>query len=134
MRSLRLLLSCLVLSAGCGGGGDAPIDLAIEPPTLIANGSVVLRGVASVPSGSSCPQSSDLVRFGTLGPHDISFRNMATGRTGPVFADLWVCSSEDGRVMRWTSNPISLQAGDNTVVITISTQGRSASASIVVRG
>ncbi len=134
MRPQHFVMSSLIALAACGGSEDTPVELVIQPPTLIANRTVVLRGTSFVPSGSSCPQSSEFIRIGSLAPHEIRYRNAATGVSGPVFADLWVCNSEDGRVLHWTSNPITLLAGENVITVTMAAQGRSSSASIVVRG
>lgn len=134
MRTGYVVMSSLLAFAACGGGEDAPVELAIQSPAIVANMTVVLRGTSFVPSGSSCPQSSEFIRIGSLAPHEIRYRNAATGVSGPVFADLWVCNSEDGRIMHWTSNPITLLAGENVITVTMTAQGRSSSASTVVRG
>ena len=120
--------------AACGGDGSEPqVELAIETPTVVA-GQTILKGRSFVPAGSTCPQSADYIRIGMLGTSDITYRNAATGASGPVFPDLWVCNSENGRVIHWTSNPIALVAGDNIVTVTMVTPGRTSIASIVIRG
>lgn len=126
----RFLVIASVLAA-CGGG-DADVELAIEPPLFVVDHTVTLRGTSFVPPSSLCPASNEYVRIGTLGAHQITYANAATGVTGPVFSDLWVCNSGDGRTMAWTSNPITLVAGSNEITVTMTAPSRSSSATIVV--
>ena len=132
-RMILITVSIAMLISACGGGAEPPVELMIETPTLVANRTVVLKGTSFVPAGSSCPQSSEFIRIGTLGANQITYRNTATGLMGPVFTDLWVCNSGDGRTMRWTSNPISLLPGDNVITVTMTTPERTSSSSIIVR-
>lgn len=129
-----MLVVAFVLS-GCGGDdAPPPVELSIEPPTQVAGDLVVLKGTSFVPQGSTCPQTNEFVRFGSLGPHTITYTNATTGVSGPASDDFWVCNSEEGRKMHWTSNPITLAPGDNAITVTMTAPGRSSSASVVVRG
>lgn len=130
----RVLLVALSVS-GCGGNDEPPpIELAIDAPAQAVNNQVVLRGTSFVPPGSSCPQTADFIRIGSLGAHQIAYTNRTTGASGPAFADLWVCNSEEGRRIHWTSGPIALVRGNNEVSVTMTASGRSSSASIVLAG
>lgn len=118
--------------AGCGG--DADVALTVDSvPQLLTSTVVILTGESFVPGGSTCPNPGDYIRIGTLGPHQLGYRNAATGVSGPVFDDLWVCNSEGGRVMHWTSNPITLAAGDNAITVTMTAGSRQSSATVTIR-
>jgi hypothetical protein len=116
------------------GGGDAPVPLAIDggPTITTALPSLILTGSSFVPAGSSCPASNEYVIIGSLGPHELAYSNLTTHADGPVFDQLWVCNSEGGRVMHWQSNPISLAPGANTITVTMSGGGHSASDTVTV--
>jgi hypothetical protein len=121
--------------AGCGGGGgDPPVELAIDYGAVQTTGAsyAFLTGESFVPPGSSCPASDDYIRIGALGPHSLSAVNTTTGLSYPVFDQLWVCNSEDGRTMHWQSNPIDLAPGSNQITVTMTAGGRSSSASVTV--
>jgi hypothetical protein len=134
MNAVARILSITIVVSGCGGDNSPPpVDLSIEPPTLVANNQVVLRGASFVPQGSTCPQTDDFIRLGSLGAHSITYTNTTTGTSGPATDDLWVCNSEDGRKMHWTSNPIALAPGDNAITVQMTSPGRTSSASVVVR-
>ncbi len=127
------LASTLLLSA-CGGGDDSA-PLTIDEPVQYASRSVaVLHGGSFVPPGSTCPNTGEYIIIGTLGSHTTTALNETTNLTYPVFQDLWVCNSEGGRVMHWSSNPITLAAGPNRITVTMVAPGRSASATLVVPG
>lgn len=131
-RLVSTILLIAVLS-GCGGG-ERPVELQIEVPTSITGNQVILKGTSFVPAGSICPESSEFIRIGTLGAHSISYTNAATRVTGPVFSDLWVCNSEDGRTFHWTSNPITLLPGANAITVRMSASGRTSESTITVQG
>jgi len=124
----------LVGLAACGGGGDPPVELSVDQGATIntSAASVMLTGRSFVPAGSSCPPSSEYIRIGTLGAHSLSAVNAATGLSHLVFDQLWLCNSEDGRVMHWQSNPIDLVVGNNLVTVTMSTGSRTSTAHITV--
>ena len=135
MNGVTRILSLAIVASGCGGeDAPPPVELSIEPPTQVVNNQVVLKGSSFVPQGSTCPQTADFIRIGSLGPHAITYTNATTGTSGSASDDLWVCNSEDGRKMHWTSSPITLAPGDNAITVTMTTSGRTASASVVVRG
>lgn len=124
-------ITITLFAVACGGGPD-PLAIDAEPRWAAAD-VVVLTGHAFVPPGSDCPPSADFVRIGTLGPHTITYSNAATGITGPVFDELWVCNGDNGESMRWVSNPITLAAGDNPITVTMTAGSRTASASVTLR-
>lgn len=134
MRSvIAFVLALLVI--GCGGGSDPPVQLAADPSPQYPNPSTVLpTGESFVPDGSNCPASSDYIRIGTLGPHTITYSNAATGITGHVSDQLWVCNSEDGRTMHWSSDPIVLKHGDNAVTFLMVAGSRQSSATVTYKG
>ena len=135
MNSIARVLSIVLLLSACGGDDDPPpVEVAIDPPTQVVSNQVVLKGTSFVPPGSTCPQTNDFIRIGSLGVHEITYNNATTGVSGPVFADLWVCNSEEGRKIHWTSNPITLAPGSNTITVTMTAPGRSSSASVLVLG
>ncbi len=87
-----------------------------------------------MPPGTGCPNPNDFIRIGTLGAHEISYSNSATGVTvGPVFDALWVCNAEGGRVMHWLSNPITPAPGDNLITVTMTAGTRTSAATITLR-
>ena len=139
LQSLRPAAAAAVVAtwaailAGCGGG-DPPVELAIDYGPVQTTGTryAYLTGESFVPPGSSCPATDDYIRIGALGPHSISAVNTTTGLTYPVFDQLWVCNSEDGRTMHWQSNPIDLAPGSNQVTVTMTAGNRSSSASVTV--
>lgn len=114
--------------------GEAPVELTVDYGPVIATGTpyAVLTGESFVPPGSTCPASTEYIRIGSLGTHSITAVNTSTGQTYPVFDQLWVCNSEDGRVMHWQSNPIDLLPGTNKITVTMSAGGRNSSASVTV--
>jgi hypothetical protein len=135
MKAVTRILAVSIAVSGCGGDDSpAPVELSIEPPTQVVNNQVVLKGSSFVPAGSTCPQTGDFIRIGSLGVHAITYVNATTGTSGSASDDLWVCNSEDGRKMHWTSKPIALVPGDNAITVTMTAPGRSSSASVVVRG
>src|SRR5690349_13553753 len=98
-----LLLAFTVTLSACGGGGGDDDSLAVAVdggPTIdTAHSNIVLTGEGSVPPGSTCPKSNDYVVIGSLGPHELAYRNAATHSDGPLLDILWICNSEGGRVM-----------------------------------
>jgi len=135
MNSIARVLSIALVASGCGGDdAPPPVELAIEPPTHVVGNQVVLKGTSFVPPGSTCPQTGEFIRIGSLGVHQITYTNETASVSGPVFTDLWICNSEDGRTIHWTSNPITLVPGNNAVTVTMTTPGRSSSATVLVLG
>ncbi len=120
--------------AACGGGGDPPVELTVDHgPTIAASTPhAMLTGESFVPTGSTCPASNEYIRIGTLGPHTLGAVNETTGLSYPVFDTLWVCNSEDGRVMHWQSNPIDVVPGANRITVTMTAGTRASSASVTV--
>lgn len=133
MRTTATLFALLALVGACGGGGEAPVELEIDRPATVIGRTAILTGSSFVPEGSNCPASNEFVRVGTLGPHEIAYTNAATGTTGPVFDELWVCNSGDGRTMSWRSNPITLASGANVVTVRMTASGRESQASITIQ-
>ncbi len=131
-RSLALLLVAAL--ASCGGGDDPPVELEIDPHVKVLIGNVILTGSSFVPAGSNCPPSSEFIRIGTLGLNTITYTNTATGITGPVFNDLWICNSAGGRKMYWTSNPITVIPGNNPITVRMVAGSRSSAATVTVQG
>ena len=135
MKAARRLAWALAgVVTACGGGHDDPVALNVDAYTTAATSAsvVILTGESFVPAGSSCPNSNDYIRIGSLGPHTITARNETQGLDYPGFDDLWVCNSEDGRVMHWRSNPIALSSGDNRITVTMRDGQRSSSATVSV--
>lgn len=128
---LAPMVLCAALTA-CGGPADVVLTIDASP-RWAGTRVVVLTGESFVPDGSTCPNPGDYIRIGTLGPHTLAYSNAATGVVGPVFDDLWTCNSEDGRVMHWTSNPIDLAPGDNTITVTMTAGSRRSSATVTLK-
>ena len=135
-RSLRqFLLAGFVASAlAACGGGDPLIELQVETPNLIFRNQVILKGTSFVPAGSICPATNEFIRIGVLGPHTVTYTNAATGVTGPVFTDLWVCNSAEGRIFYWTSNVIDLAPGPNAITVRMTAPERTSEATITLQG
>lgn len=129
----RLTSFLLLALIGCGGGDSAPAMSVDLPPRYASKTVVIVTGKSFVPPGSTCPASTEYIRIGSLGLHTLSYTNAATGATGPVFDQLWVCNSGDGKSMDWISNPIDLAAGDNAITFTMQAGGQSASATVTIR-
>lgn len=134
MRAAFTATALLASLAACGGGGDPPVELAVDQGTSMNTGApvVLLTGRSFVPAGSNCPPSDEYIRIGTLGTHGLLAVNATTGLSYPVFDQLWVCNSEDGRVMHWQSNPIALAVGSNQITVTMTSASRTTSATITV--
>ena len=127
------LVACAAVSA-CGGGHDSPVELGVDASSTASTPAavVILTGESFIPAGSSCPNTTDYIRIGSLGPHTITARNETQALDYPGFDDLWVCNSEDGRVMHWRSNPITLALGDNRISVTMRDSQRTSSATVTV--
>ncbi|MDH4050904.1 MAG: hypothetical protein OEU93_04950 [Rubrivivax sp.] len=134
IRKASLAVAFLALQSACGGGSEAPVELTVDADTAAPTSLPYanLTGESFVPAGSNCPPSHEYVVFGTLGPHTISARNATLGLDYPVGDDLWVCNSQDGRVMHWRSNPIDLAPGDNRITVTMRDSQRTSSATVTV--
>ncbi len=129
-----LLIAASLCLAACGGGVDAGVEITFDAELEISGNLVILSGKSYVPEGSTCPNSGEYVRSGTLGTHQITWRNAATGLSGTGSAEPWICNAEDGRVTSWRSiAPVSLAPGDNTITATMTSSGRSSSASMTLR-
>jgi hypothetical protein len=135
-RRMRQLFLAGIVASGLSacGGGDPLIELQIEPPNLIFRNQVILKGSSFVPAGSICPATNEFIRIGVLGPHTVTYANAATGVTGPVFTDLWVCNSAEGRIFYWTSNVIDLAPGPNAITVRMSAPERTSEATITLQG
>lgn len=125
---------CALVLSGCGGAEPSD-EMSFDPEPVVVNNFVVLTGKAFVPNGSSCPPGAEYVRFGSLGPHSLTWHNAATGATGQASASPWVCNADGGRRTSWrTTAPIELKPGDNAVTVTMSTPTRASYATTVLRG
>lgn len=132
-RILHFCTCALFLISACGGSGDPPVELTFDSSLQVFGSTVILSGKSFVPEGSTCPGNGELVRFGSLGAHQITWHNAATGSTGLASAIPWVCNSEDGRVTSWRSiAPVSLAPGENVITVTMSSTTRTSSASIAL--
>jgi hypothetical protein len=126
------------LVAGCGGGGgsDSPdYALLIDAPaaSTTSAGAIVLTGEGFLPPGSTCSGGCEGLLpppvFGDLGPYTLTWRNDATGETGPLSLS-WICNC-GGNAPYW-SGTVPLAPGDNLITVTMSAGEFVQSASVTI--
>lgn len=135
--SMRLL--CPFLLAGAAllpacGGGSAAVELTVDGAPAIASArpELVLSGLTFIPSGSTCPKSSEYIVIGSFGAAAITTRNAATGAEGTGFLQSpWVCNSGSAEVA-WSSHPITLAMGPNVITVTMRDAERTSTATVAV--
>ncbi len=121
---LFVLVSLIVMLAGCGGGGG---DDAVAPPPAPSEfvridaptsgdtyqtdrDMVLLEGVSFVPDGSSCPSIVGVLPAG----YDVTWTNNTTGSSGGTSFYLG-CLLQVHVI--WESYPIPLVMGANTITV-----------------
>ncbi len=127
------VLVVTALLAACGSGFDLRLFVSFNaPPARIDRPTVVLSGVAALPSGSVRTGGTPFQPIVTCQPGTFSmtWTNDANGARGAVFA-LWDCPADH---LSWNSSAIPLAVGANRITVAIAdAEGSTASAVVVTR-
>jgi len=117
------------LLGGCGEDVSYRIVINGPSPVTVPQATIVLSGRADLPEGSVRSGGTPTVSYVTCqpGPYSMAWTNASNGASGTPTA-LWTCSQD---VMTWTSGPVPLAPGNNTITVTFTDGAGSAQASVV---
>ncbi len=128
-RMAATVSAAVLLLGGCGDDVSYRIVINGPSPVTTPQVTIVLSGHADLPEGSVRTGGTQSVPYVTCqpGPYSMAWTNGSNGASGtPVAA--WTCSQD---VMTWTSGPVPLAPGHNTITVTFTDRAGSARASVV---